>query len=64
MDFFKRPGIAETLDWVQSLILLNRDHLDEQTLEETLGCLFKVQEDMEKVEAEQLVALWAGRSSS
>ena len=64
MDFFKRPGIAETLDWVQSLILLNRDHLDEQTLEETLGCLFKVQEDMEKVEAERLVALWAGRSSS
>ncbi len=64
MDFFKRPGIAETLDWVQSLILLNRDHLDEQTLEETLGCLFKVQEDMEKVEAEQLVALWAGRPSS
>ena len=64
MDFFKRPGIAETLDWVQSLILLNRDHLDEQTLEETLGCLFKVQEDLEKVEAEQLVALWAGRSSS
>jgi len=64
LDFFKRPGIAETLDWVQSLILLNRDHLDEQTLEETLGCLFKVQEDMEKVEAERLVALWAGRSSS
>jgi MoxR-like ATPase len=64
LDFFKRPGIAETLDWVQSLILLNRDHLDEQTLEETLGCLFKVQEDLEKVETEQLVALWAARSSS
>jgi MoxR-like ATPase len=64
IDFYKRPGIAETLDWVQSLILLNRDHLDEQTLEETLGCLFKVQEDLEKVDTEQLVALWAGRSSS
>jgi MoxR-like ATPase len=64
LDFFKQPGIAETLDWVQSLILLNRDHLDEQTLEETLGCLFKVQEDLEKVDSEKLVALWAGRQSS
>jgi MoxR-like ATPase len=63
LDFSKQPGIAETLDWVQSLILLNRDHLDEQTLQATLGCLFKVQEDLEKVESEKLVALWAGRAA-
>ncbi len=60
MDFFKRPGIAETLDWVHSLILLHRDHLDAETIEETLGCLFKVQEDQEKVESEKLAAAWAG----
>lgn len=60
MDFFKRPGIAETLDWVHSLILLHRDHLDAATIEETLGCLFKVQEDQEKVESEKLAAVWAG----
>jgi len=60
MDFFKRPGIAETLDWVHSLILLHRDHLDAETIEETLGCLFKVQEDQEKVESEKLAATWAG----
>ena len=60
MDFFKRPGIAETLDWVHSLILLHRDHLDAETIEETLGCLFKVQEDQEKVESEKLAAVWAG----
>lgn len=59
MDFFKRPGIAETLDWVHSLILLNRDHLDAETIEETLGCLFKVQEDQEKVESEGLATVWA-----
>jgi MoxR-like ATPase len=59
IDFYKRPGIAETLDWVQAMLLLNRDHLDVQSLEETLGCLFKVQEDLEKVEAEHLVARWA-----
>jgi MoxR-like ATPase len=60
LDFFKRPGIAETLDWVRSLILLHRDHLDAETIEETLGCLFKVQEDQEKVESEKLAAAWAG----
>ncbi len=59
IDFFKRPGIAETLDWIRSLILLHRDHLDAETIEETLGCLFKVQEDQEKVESEKLAATWA-----
>jgi MoxR-like ATPase len=63
MDFFKQPGIAETLDWVRSLILLNRDFLDAGTVEETLGCLFKVQEDIEKVEKEKLAAAWAGESA-
>ena len=58
IDFYKRPGIAETLDWVQSMILLHREHLDEKTMEETLSCLFKVQEDLEKVESEKLVARW------
>lgn len=59
MDFYKRPGIAETLDWVSALLLLNRDHLDAETLEETLGCLFKYQEDVERVENENLAQSWA-----
>ena len=59
MDFYKRPGIAETLDWVHALMLLNRDRLDAEILEETLGCLFKYQEDMERVERENLVLSWA-----
>jgi MoxR-like ATPase len=59
MDFFKRPGVAETLDWVNALLLLNRDHLDVETVEETLGCLFKYQEDMERVESDRLAASWA-----
>jgi len=59
MDFYKRPGVAETLDWVHALLLLNRDRLDAETLEETLGCLFKYQEDIERVESESLVLSWA-----
>ena len=59
MDFYKRPGIAETLDWVSALLLLNRDPLDAETLEETMGCLFKYQEDVERVENENLAPSWA-----
>jgi MoxR-like ATPase len=59
MDFYKRPGVAETLDWVNALLLLNRDHLDAESLEETLGCLFKYQEDMERLDKENLAASWA-----
>jgi MoxR-like ATPase len=41
----KIPGVAESLDWAMALMLLHRDHLDRQTLEHTLGCLLKVQDD-------------------
>ena len=59
MDFYKRPGVAETLDWVSAILLLNREHLDAETLEETMGCLFKYQEDVERVENENLASSWA-----
>jgi MoxR-like ATPase len=59
MDFYKKPGVAETLDWVHSLLLLHKDQLDKEAIEETLSCLFKVQEDIERVESEHLAAAWA-----
>lgn len=48
-DLFKLPGIAETLDWAQTLIALNRQVLDEQTITDTLGVLLKYQDDVEKI---------------
>jgi MoxR-like ATPase len=48
IDFLKKPGIAETLDWAQALVILNRKIVDEETLKETMGCIFKYREDMEK----------------
>ncbi len=46
MNFYKRPGVAETLDWASALIMLNRDELDEKTVQETVGCVFKYREDL------------------
>ncbi|HEA70029.1 MAG TPA: MoxR family ATPase [Desulfobacterales bacterium] len=44
-EFLKRPGIAETLDWAHALLVLNQNHLDEETVRVTQGCLFKYNED-------------------
>ncbi len=51
-DFQKKPGIAETLDWAQALIALNKDELDKETMEQTLGCIFKYNEDISKFKIE------------
>jgi MoxR-like ATPase len=52
MNFYKRPGIAETLDWALALITLNRRELDEKTVQETLGCVFKYREDLHHLQEE------------
>ena len=49
-DFFKRPGIAETLDWVQALMALGKEELDAGAVHETLGCIFKYYEDLKLIE--------------
>lgn len=56
-DFFKRPGVAETLDWASALLYLHRNSLDREIVEATLGCIFKYQEDIMRLRGEQLGAL-------
>jgi len=51
-DFFKRPGVAETLDWSRALLYLGRSRLDIPTVHETLGCVLKYKEDMDKADAD------------
>jgi MoxR-like ATPase len=46
MDLFKAPGIAETLDWAEALIALNKVALDPHTVADTLGVLLKYQDDV------------------
>ena len=46
MDLFKAPGIAETLDWAEALVALDRIALDPQTVTDTLGVLLKYQDDV------------------
>jgi MoxR-like ATPase len=46
VDFLKKPGISETLDWAQALMAMHRQHLDEEVVVETVGCILKYQEDV------------------
>ncbi len=46
LDLFKAPGIAETLDWAEALVALDRVALDPQTVADTAGVLLKYQDDV------------------
>ena len=54
MDFYKRPGVAESLDWAQALLALHRSDLDVDAVRETVGCILKYQDDIKRVEADGL----------
>jgi MoxR-like ATPase len=46
-DIFKRPGVAETLDWAAALTALDQEELTPGAVEDTLGVLLKYQDDIE-----------------
>jgi MoxR-like ATPase len=55
----KAPGVAETLDWAQALLRLHSDHLDRETVQETLGCILKDRHDLRELQGEELEAVLA-----
>ena len=52
MRLAKVPGVAETLDWAQALSSLHADHLDEDLVAETLGCVLKDADDVRRFKRE------------
>jgi len=55
----KTPGVAESLDWAASLLALHRDHLDRETLIETMGAIFKDRDDIERLAGPRVEAILA-----
>jgi hypothetical protein len=49
MDLNKSPGVAETIDWAQSLTELEVTELNPETAGLTLGSVIKDRDDMELV---------------
>src|SRR5260221_12891350 len=52
-DLFKLPGVAETIDWANCLVALDRVALDPETVNNTLGVLLKYRDDLERVAGEE-----------
>jgi MoxR-like ATPase len=46
LELFKNPGIAETIDWCNAIVALDRFSLDPDTIDDTLGALLKYQDDL------------------
>ncbi len=53
-SLLKKPGVSETLDWAASLLLLHRDWLDRESVEATMGCIFKDIHDLQQISKSDL----------
>jgi hypothetical protein len=49
MGLYKPPGVAETIDWAQSLAVLGQEKLSDATVAATLGTVLKYREDQDRV---------------
>jgi len=52
-DLFKKPGVAETIDWAKCLLALDAVALSPQVIADTLGALLKYQDDIAKLNSSE-----------
>jgi len=57
VELFRLPGIAETIDWTEALIQLDRVALDPKAVDDTLGVLLKYQDDIAKIRGSEAAVL-------
>ena len=56
-DLYKLPGVAETIDWANCLVALDRVALDPETVNNTLGVLLKYRDDLERIAGDEAARL-------
>jgi MoxR-like ATPase len=52
-DLFKRPGLAETIDWAKCLLALDVIALSPEVIADTLGAILKYQDDIQKIQGSE-----------
>ena len=62
VDFYKRPGVAEALDWARALLGLDLKDILPETLRETAGVVLKYREDINRLDRLDLEALLEGQA--
>lgn len=56
-DLFKKPGVAETIDWAKCLLALDVIALSPQVIADTLGAILKYQEDIARLQSSEALRL-------
>jgi len=52
-DLFKKPGVAETIDWAKCLLALDVVTLSPEVIADTLGAILKYQDDIQKLQGSE-----------
>ncbi|MCX7287936.1 MAG: MoxR family ATPase [Rhodobacterales bacterium] len=52
-DLFKRPGVAEAIDWAKCLLALDVITLSPDVISDTLGAILKYQDDIQKLQGSE-----------
>ncbi len=52
-DLFKKPGVAETIDWAKCLVALDVVTLSPEVIADTLGAILKYQDDIQRLEGSE-----------
>ncbi len=52
-DLFKRPGVAETIDWAKCLLALDMIELSPEVIADTLGAVLKYQDDIQRLQGSE-----------
>ncbi|MGB5558421.1 MAG: MoxR family ATPase [Paracoccaceae bacterium] len=52
-DLFKKPGVAETIDWAKCLLALDVISLSPEVIADTLGAILKYQDDIQRIQGSE-----------
>jgi MoxR-like ATPase len=52
-DLFKKPGVAETIDWAKCLLALDVISLSPEVIADTLGAILKYQDDIQQIQGSE-----------
>jgi MoxR-like ATPase len=52
-DLFKKPGVAEAIDWAKCLLALDVIALSPEVIADTLGAILKYQDDIQRIQGSE-----------
>ncbi len=63
-DLFKKPGVAETIDWAKCLLALDTVEISPQLIADTLGAVLKYQDDIAKISGSEAARILSEAKAS